>query len=122
MLREIVNVRQIEGEPRRRWFSDEHFDLVIWNDEHREIVGFQLCYDKTNSERALTWRVESGFSHNAVDSGEQEPGRYKATPILLADGAFDPQNVAAKFLGQSGALDSKSCDFIYLKLLEYPNG
>ena len=122
MLREIADVRQIEGEPLRRWFTDEHFDLVIWTNETRDIVGFQLCYDKAHSERALTWRVDSGFSHNAVDDGEGREGRYKATPILVADGIFDTAIVAAKFLGHSGTLDSKSCDFIYLKLLEYPNG
>ena len=122
MLREIAEVRQIEGEPLRRWFTDEHFDLVIWTDARSDIVGFQLCYDKVDSERALTWRAGSGFSHNAVDSGESQAGRHKATPILVADGAFDALTVAAKFLGHSGMLDSRSCDFIYLKLLEYPNG
>ena len=122
MLREIAEVRQIEGEPLRRWFTDEHFDLVIWTGADHDIVAFQLCYDKANSERALTWRADSGFSHNAVDSGEDRAGRYKAAPILTADSAFDAGTVAAKFLGHSGALDSRSCDFIYLKLLGYPNG
>ena len=42
MLREIKDVRQIGDEPHRRWFTDEHFDLVIWEEE-AEIVGFQLC-------------------------------------------------------------------------------
>jgi len=120
MLREISGVRQIEGEPHRRWFSDEHFDLVIW-DEGREIVGFQLCYDKSRGERALTWKAESGFTHNAVDDGEGRAGRYKASPILVADGSFDAGLVASRFLGHSGGLDSRSCDFIYLKLLEYPD-
>jgi len=122
MLREMSSVRQIKDEPRRRWFQDEHFDLVIWNDESGEIVGFQLCYDKTRSERALTWKTASGFSHNAVDSGEDRPGRYKATPILVADGSFDAETVAAVFLGHSATLDQRSADFIYYKLLGYPNG
>jgi len=122
MLREMSSVRQIPDEPRRRWFSDAHFDLVIWTDDSGDIVGFQLCYDRAHAERALTWRRDTGFSHNAVDSGEGRPGRYKAPPILVADGAFDPQTVAAMFLGHSGALDSRSSDFIYYKLLEYPNG
>lgn len=122
MLREISSVRQIKDEPHRRWFQDEHFDLVIWNDESGEIVGFQLCYDKTHSERALTWKADSGFKHNAVDGGEDRPGRYKATPILVADGSFDAENVAAVFLGDSGAIDQKSSDFIYHKLLGYPDG
>ena len=120
MLREISSVRQIQGEPRRRWFTDAHFDLVIWSEE-RHIVGFQLCYDKTRGERAVTWKEASGFTHNAVDSGEDRPGRYKAAPILVADDGFDAATVAAQFLGLSGDLDAGSCDFIYTKLLGYPD-
>src|SRR5580698_9807360 len=119
MLREIVNVRQIVGEPGRRWFTDARLDLVIWND-NGEIIGFQLCYDKQQGERAVTWKADSGFRHNAVDAGEDRPGRYKATPILVADGSFDAQAVAADFLEQSGDLDPGSRDFIHMKLLEYP--
>lgn len=119
MLREIKDVRQIKDEPHRRWFTDEHFDLVIW-DQETDIVGFQLCYDKSRGEHALTWKAETGFSHNSVDSGEDRAGRYKGSPILVLDGSFDPQRVAAIFRGHSGDLDAKSCDFIYLKLLEYP--
>lgn len=120
MLREIPKVRQLKDEPTRRWFQDEHFDLVIWEDAE-QIVGFQLCYDKSQSERAVTWQAETGFKHNAVDGGENEPGRYKATPILIADGSFDHESVATKFLGHSGSLDSSKRDFIYLKLLGYPD-
>lgn len=119
MLRELKDVRQIRDEPHRRWFTDEHFDLVIW-DEETEIVGFQLCYDKIHSERAVTWKIDSGFRHNAVDSGEDRAGRYKGSPILVADGSFDADKVAAQFLSHNGGLDAKSSDFIYLKLLEYP--
>ena len=120
MLREIPKVRQIEGEPRRRWFTDDHFDLVLWDDESRRIVGFQLCYDKQDDERAITWKENSGFSLNAVDAGEDRPGRYKGSPILVDGADFDAERVAAGFLGHSGELDSKSADFIYLKLLECP--
>ena len=121
MLREIASVRQIPDEPRRRWFSDEHFDLVVWNDEQGGVIGFQLCYDRAHAERALTWHADTGFSHNAVDDGESRPSRYKSTPILVADGEFDPQTVAATFLGHAGVLDSESANFIYYKLLEYPD-
>jgi hypothetical protein len=100
MLHQIKDVGQIKGEPHCRWFTDEHFALVIWD----EIVGFQLCYDKSRSERAITWKAGSGFSHNAVDGGEDRAARYKGSPILVAD----------------GVVDAKSSDFIYLKLLEYP--
>jgi hypothetical protein len=120
MLREINNVRQIAGEPSRRWFTDERLDLVIWTDRE-QTVGFQLCYDKQRGERAVTWKVDPGFKHNAVDTGEDRPGRYKATPILVADGSFDPRGVAADFLEQSGDLDADTRDFICMKLLEYPS-
>jgi len=46
MLREVPNVRQIKGESKRRWFSDDYFDLIIWLDETDEIVGFQLGRDR----------------------------------------------------------------------------
>lgn len=94
MLREIKDVRQLKDEPHRRWFTDEHFDLILWGKE-TDIVGFQLCYDKAHSERAVTWKVESGFHHDGVDGGEGRAGRYKGTPILVADGSFDAGNVAA---------------------------
>lgn len=119
MLREIKDVRQIKDEPHRRWFTDEHFDLVIW-DEEADIVGFQLCYDKSHGEHAITWKAGSGFIHNAVDDGEGRVGRYKGSPILVMDGRFEPRRVAAIFHCHSGTLDAKSSDFVHLKLLEYP--
>jgi hypothetical protein len=70
MLVEIRNTRQIEGEGFRRWFTDEFFDLIVWYDEKRTLVGFQLCYDKEGRERALTWTREHGFQHNRIDDGE----------------------------------------------------
>lgn len=120
MLSEIPNVRPLKDEPSRRWFQDEYFDLVIWEDA-KHVVGFQLCYDKGLAERDVTWQSETGFKHNAVDDGENEPGRYKATPILIVDGNFDHETVATRFLGHSGSLDAASRDFIYQKLLEYPD-
>jgi hypothetical protein len=30
MLREISNLRQIEGEPQRRWFEGQELELIIW--------------------------------------------------------------------------------------------
>jgi len=39
MLREIRDVRQVSGEPMRRWFSDEDFDLIVWLDPEDRIIG-----------------------------------------------------------------------------------
>ena len=44
-LREIVDVRQVPGEPKRRWFSSDDIDLIVWLDDSGAPVSFQLCYD-----------------------------------------------------------------------------
>ena len=122
MLREIANVRQVEGEPRRRWFQDEQLDLVVWEDPVQGVIGFQLAYDKQRDEHALTWMGGLGFSHERVDNGEGRPGRYKGTPILVSDGTFNMEDLAPDFLALSEGLDRALRDFIYKKLLEYPLG
>jgi hypothetical protein len=100
-LRELPDTRQVAGEPRRRWFSSADLDLIVWLDETGSVVGFQLCYDKSRGERALTWRAERGYDHSAIDDGESNPAQYKSTPILVADGHFDRERVAEIFLESS---------------------
>ena len=122
MLKDIPqeHVRQINGEPKRRWFDDVDFDLLIREDNNGEIIGFQLFYDKSRNQRALIWKVKSGFSHERVDDGESRPGKYKATPILLADGPFDYKRIAAQFKKESLEIEEKVATFVYKKLLECP--
>jgi hypothetical protein len=73
MLRELKKVSQIPAEPRRRWVSEEYFDLIEWYSTDDDIIGFQLCYDKDNNERALTWKKSSAYTHHRVDDGESGP-------------------------------------------------
>src|SRR5712671_7091134 len=83
-LVEIIHVRQVPGDPRRRWFSSDDMDLIVWYDDSDALIGFQLCYDKLRSERALRWEPEVGYRHTAIDNGESNISpRYKATPILV---------------------------------------
>lgn len=63
MLKETPSVRQILGEPRRRWFGDEDFDLIIWYASDDSILGFQLCYDRDARYRALSWLKGKGYKH-----------------------------------------------------------
>jgi len=42
MLRELSHVRQAFEEPRRRWFADDYFDLIVWVGNRSEYIGFQL--------------------------------------------------------------------------------
>jgi len=83
MFSETPNVRQIKGEPRRRWFSDEDLELIVWFGEDDRIVGFQLCYEIEKQPKALTWRESGGFLHSGIDDGENRGRHHKATPILI---------------------------------------
>lgn len=120
-LMEISNVSQPAGEPRRRWFMSDDLDLVVWCDESGRPSGFQLCYDRGLSERALTWQLDCGFSHMAVDDGERVGGKYKAIPILVADGPFPANTVADRFAGESAELPADLADFVNMKLRQHPN-
>jgi hypothetical protein len=91
----------------------------VWYDNKKRITGFQLCYDKEHKERALTWRLKRGYSHTRIDDGER-PGQTKMTPVLVADGIFEKQEIAEKFKRESKKIESGLSSFIYTKVLEYP--
>ena len=118
MMYEYSNVRQIKGEGTRRWFADEDFDLIIWYDDNNKIKGFQLCYDKQYSERALTWKNNGHYYHNKIDDGDVVFGSKK-TPILVADGLFDKNKIGKLFLEKSSEIDKNIVDFVYNKIVEY---
>ncbi len=120
MLKEYTHVRQIQGESKRRWFSDEYFDLIVWFDEDDKIVGFQLCYDINRTHRALTWQQHTGFTHHKIDDGENRPGKVKASPVLVPDGLFDSLTIARRFRGASQHIDTNVADFVYSILQTYP--
>jgi hypothetical protein len=117
MLREPC-VRKYSDDRKRRWFSDDDFDLIIWWDNDDIISGFQLCYDKQKSERALTWRQESGFSHERVDSGETNPTKNQS-PILVPDGLCPIDEITDQFLSKSKEIDPIIRSFVIVKLREF---
>lgn len=121
MLTEFRNVRQVPGEPRRRWFSSDEFDLIVWTDESGTPESFQLCYDRARTERALTWTPELGFVHTAVDDGDEFGGKYKSTPLLVHDGRFDANRVGDRFLAASTLLPSDIVEFVATKLRQHPS-
>ena len=121
MLREIRNVRQVPGELRRRWFTSDTMDLIVWVDDDNDPAQLQLCYDKGHRrlERALTWKRGAGYTHTAVDDGEIGAGHYKSTPILVTDGGFDSERVA-QLLARDGAhLSADIIDFVTARINEY---
>ncbi len=62
------DVRQVPNDYPRRWFYDDHLDLVAWYKPDGSLHGFQLSYDKTGHEKALTW-----FATVAISSAGSIP-------------------------------------------------
>ncbi|MFO0589828.1 MAG: hypothetical protein U0441_19970 [Polyangiaceae bacterium] len=112
LLREIRFVRQVEGERRRRWFTSETMDLIVWIDDTWSPVSFQLCYDKGKNERALTFSADGKVSHERVDDGESERQPLKATPVLVSGGYFDPIRVRRLFEESSQNLPKPILSFV----------
>jgi len=120
MLREIQHVRQERKKDKRRWFTDDHWDLYVWFRKDGNYSGFQLCYGKPDSEHALTWMDGSDPTHTGVS--ESSPGRTGAgnmeAAILVADGAIDAAGVAGRFWRESREIDSDVRKYVIVKLKE----
>ncbi len=111
MLNELKHTRQIPGENKRRWFTSLDMDLIVWFGPENNPVSFELCYNKQANERSLRWSL-SHVSHSSVDSGEQEPGKYKATPVLVEASYFDVSKVQRLFTAESTQLPQEISDFV----------
>ena len=117
MLTEIKNIKQVTGEPVKRWFHSEQMDLFIWY-ENNQIISFQLCYDKENKEKAISWHKDKGLQHQKVDDGENRPGHYKATPILVENGSYELSSIIEKFNKLSLNVIDDVRDFVVKNLTE----
>lgn len=122
MLYEVAHVRRNPDEARRRWFTDAAMDLIVWVDEADRILGFQLCYDRRRSHRAISWFAEKGYMHHRVDSGEKRPGRPKSTPLMAVDGPFPRNQVADAFRQRGACLPEGMAEFIGQKITAYTGG
>jgi hypothetical protein len=120
MLREIPNVRQVPGEPRRRCFFSHRQDLWVWFDDDGVPVAFQLSYGKYRDEHAIRWKAAKGFVHERVDDGENA-GVVKQAPILVHDGPSVAAHVIGEFLAISGELPPDIVQFVVARLREHPD-
>jgi hypothetical protein len=59
MLIEIPDITQRKGEPHRRWFTDEFFNLTVWEDPQGTP---QLIYDTGPKAHALRKRGKTACS------------------------------------------------------------
>ncbi len=114
MLKEFPATR-LPGEPGRRWFQDEYFDLLVWIDDDGRPWGFQLSYNRGPGEHALTWTPERGYRHERVDSGETDPLRNLA-PVLLADGPFPAEALRRRFFAAGADLEADIRTFVVDRL------
>lgn len=120
MLREIASIRQLEGEPHRRWFEDRDFDLIVWHDDSGIIIGFELCYDKRTVPYAVRWEAPAHFRHYRMDEGESRPGKPKASPVLEFTDGFMPDRIATQFQLESRQLDRKIAELVCARLFQFP--
>jgi hypothetical protein len=117
MLQKIRRVRQDDADRERHWFQDDFFDLFAWTDAAGEVIAFQLCYDRLNRERVLAWSEPTGFIHRRIDDGEALPVQ-KMAPIMIADGQFAADSIAAEFDDRSADIDLRWRRFIRSKIDE----
>lgn len=113
MLREIPHAAL--ADKRRRWYQDDELDLTVWLSDAESIVGFQLCYRSAQSEWALSWTADGGYSHNRVDPGDDTPLRND-TPILVADGVFPTTELTHQFEERSRDIDPTIREFVVEKI------
>ena len=117
-LFELKPVRQFEGEMLRRWFDDDEgfFDLIAWIDDSGKVSGFQLSYDVSGQERAITW-LGGEFSHRSVDSGDDSPLSNDSS-ILVGTTVFPTADLIAQFRDSSHRIDTLVRDVLLEKLAE----
>ncbi len=105
---------------RRRWFTAEQMDLIVWIRGEAGIEAFQLCYDKPLAEQALSWQLDRGFTHQAVDAGDAEGLGHKGAPLLTPGNAPDPARLLHE-LGSAGpGLPASIRGFVEARLQHYP--
>jgi len=113
MLKETWNTHDTN----RRWFSDDYFDLIVWYDTDRRLIGFQLCYDMQGNEHAFTWREGTGTAHHRIDSGESSPLK-NMTPVLVPVGAVPYNMLARQFRERAANIDADITALVLRKLSE----
>ena len=116
MLRKVLKVKQIAGEPRRRWFASPTLDLFLWYDENDNLIQFQICYDKGPNEHALTWHYQRGLVHYAVDDGENRVFHMISTPIMTNEEEFDAEKISASFEKLAGDVEHKIVQFVLSRI------
>ena len=121
MLHEILDVHQRPGEPLRRWFEDNDFQLIVWIEAH-EISAFELSHDLASHWRVIKWSRTRGLMYYEVDEGEGTAHKPQAA-VELRDACSlskaQAQHVAQRFNTASQNIDCNIARVVYHTLLRH---
>jgi hypothetical protein len=119
-LREVAIATAPE---RRRWFCNDDFDLFVWFDDRDAISWFELCYDRSEVERALTWSPTRGYAHFRVSTGDAAGMDHGMTPILVPDDTeFPKDRIIDAFGDAANTLEPTIRAFVVQRLQAVPGG
>lgn len=111
-LREIPNVRQREGEDKRRWFTCAQMDVYLWEKPDTQITAFQITYDIPTAEKAISWKLAEGINSSSVMNNGPVAGRHPGTPLLVTTHGIDGWYVCGLLRKYHGDLPSSAWSII----------
>lgn len=124
MFRETSRFRNYGGLANRRCFTDSDMDLYVWfKDEMPE--RFHLTYNKQGYTRSISWNNDNGFDRWRFAKAEALatmlgfPNLFEELYLREA-GEIRAAKLANQFLHASDNIAPWLADFIYARLLEYP--
>ncbi|MDH3343073.1 MAG: hypothetical protein OEM07_05050 [Gammaproteobacteria bacterium] len=121
MLQEIASTHRSSHRKPKRWFTDSDMDLFIWFEKQRPVC-FQLSYDKRQHEHSISWHIDAGFSHSSINA-ETRHTKYQQPKSSSSTGEpnFNSRYIAREFLLASQHIQTSIADFIFARLIEYPD-
>lgn len=96
------------------WYCDDDWDLVVWVNDDQSPRGFQICYDRDNEEKALTF-AHGEFSHELVDEGNDEP-HTNHSPTLDHEVPLNAKKMLKEFEAKSEFMEKIYFDYIKANL------
>ena len=124
MLRENSRFDNYGGQANRRSFSNSDMDLYVWFKD-QEPERFHLAFNEQGRTRSISWNNEYGFDRWRLAQAEALAGMlgfpHLFDSLYLADtGGIRAATLANQFLHASENITPWLADFIYARLLEYP--
>jgi hypothetical protein len=117
MLRRKL-IRHFTNDLDKSWTADDFLDLVVWYESTGKMFGFQLCYDRHDRPRAVTWTREGGFSHSEVRTDGVWALGAGMSPVLQSCNDFPWRTVLREFMTRSPELEPLIRLFIMKQIMK----